>query len=890
MPEFENTELWLTTLARSASDETDPWATPRERLRSAFLDFRDKASLLAGEIHRDLSDFTVHDISHSDALWDIASRITGGDYALTPCEAFVLGGAFLVHDLGMGLAAYPGGLSSLKDRDEWADAVAYTFKGIYARTPQVEELRDPPEEVERLALAETLRGLHSEQAEQLVAITWEHAGETYHLLENADLRRGLGPIIGRVAHSHWWSVEKLAQEFTGLIGAPYGYPPDWTVDPVKLACLLRVTDASHLDTRRAPRFLRALRHPQGIAEEHWTFQEHLNPPVLRGDRLMFTSAHAFEVEEAAAWWLCFDHLQLIDRELRQVDALLADSNRERLAARSVIGADDAQRLSPLVPTEGWTPVDAKLKVGDVAELVRSLGGEQLYGQDATVPLRELIQNSCDAVRARRKLERRPDDWGSVTVRLFEDSQGHWIEVEDTGVGMSAHVLTDNLLDFGNSFWYSSRMKQELPGLAASGFEPVGRYGIGFFSVFMWGHRVSVTTRRFDQGFDDTLVLEFETGLDSRPILRKAANDEIVRDGGTRVRVQLRVPPYEVPDGLLQQQDLWELGEWGLPQLCSWLCPAVDVNLYAEESNGKELIVAANDWVRMDAAQLLKRVVGAGGNYLALRPQVSIAEAAENVRHLETDGEVVGRASIDGAIANLYTVNGRASGYSPGVVTSGGLRSSSLSGVAGILVGNSVRATRDASIPVVSNEDLREWASEQATLLANSISEPDESAILAKLVRRLGGDTGELPIAQRGTEWLSAKDIRELQELPNEVLLVDGPVEEIIRVRGLRNLSLHTNVFVTSISGVGLLHYGPHSSSSDWPQITPAPEVWYRREMLEGAVLEALAVAWGTTLEEIAQLTDYWGPESRSIGLADGQEVVLPVTVARNPLAVTGSQD
>jgi len=47
---------------------------------------------------------------------------------------------------------------------------------------------------------------------------------------------------------------------------------------------------------------------------------------------------------------------------------------------------------------------------------------------------------------------------------------------------------------GASYWNSSLLREEYPGLLARGFRALGRHGIGFFSVFIWGPRVTVTTR------------------------------------------------------------------------------------------------------------------------------------------------------------------------------------------------------------------------------------------------------------------------------------------------------------------------------------------------------------------------------------------------------------
>src|SRR5215469_9298985 len=117
-PDYELTRLWQTTLAAQINDQHE---IPRQVLNQGFRDLRERAKLIAGEILRDVPDFTTHDISHLDALWSLADRIAGRDFRLTPTEAFVLGGAFLVHDLAMGLAAYPKGIQELQQEDIWKD-------------------------------------------------------------------------------------------------------------------------------------------------------------------------------------------------------------------------------------------------------------------------------------------------------------------------------------------------------------------------------------------------------------------------------------------------------------------------------------------------------------------------------------------------------------------------------------------------------------------------------------------------------------------------------------------------------------------------------------------------------------------------------------------------
>jgi len=58
---FMDTKLWKSSLEPQLGDQQ---GGARERLRSEFLKFRERAATLTGEIKRDMPDFTVHDISH----------------------------------------------------------------------------------------------------------------------------------------------------------------------------------------------------------------------------------------------------------------------------------------------------------------------------------------------------------------------------------------------------------------------------------------------------------------------------------------------------------------------------------------------------------------------------------------------------------------------------------------------------------------------------------------------------------------------------------------------------------------------------------------------------------------------------------------------------------
>ena len=686
--DYTETSLFQRTLAAPRGQDKD--AAPRKRLRDALSGLRDRATVLAGEIDRDLPGLTVHDITHLDALWEMADLIAGPDYPLNPLEAFVLGGAFLLHDLGLGLAAWPGGRAELQKGAGWQDALSARLRKQLERAPTPEELASPPPEVEDTAIEERLRLLHAERAAQLAFATWSDpkGGTDYHLIDDPDLRLALGPLLGRIAHSHWWPVSRLPSEFGTVVGTLHDCPTSWTIDPLKVAVLLRTADAAHLDARRAPGFLRASRRPEGISRDHWLFQEHLLKPQLDAERLVYTTARPFPIEEVDAWWLCEETLRMVDRELHQVDSLLADLLRSRLLARGVAGVDNPSRLRKYIEVAGWSPVDARIHVSNVAELARKLGGEQLYGNDPIVPLRELIQNAADAVRARRLLENLPANWGRVTVRLGKDIQGWWLEVEDTGIGMSEAVLTGPLLDFGTTYWGSRLMREEHEGLWSKGFEPTGRFGIGFFSVFMWGHRVSITTLPYREAQRDTRVLEFRTGLAIRPVARPAQATEQLHEGGTRVCVWLNEEPDQ-EGGLLCPEGTATRAP-NLGALCAWLAPALDVDLYVNDRGRTRRVLAASDWLTIDAMALLQRVT------LRRLPELPDAEDFSSrlrvIRNIE--GDPVGRATIIPSHGGFFSAS------CEGVITVGGLRTAE-EAFAGILAGSAESVRRDWAQPLAT---------------------------------------------------------------------------------------------------------------------------------------------------------------------------------------------
>ncbi|MFT3888213.1 MAG: HSP90 family protein [Arachnia sp.] len=114
----------------------------------------------------------------------------------------------------------------------------------------------------------------------------------------------------------------------------------------------------------------------------------------------------------------------------------------------------------------------------------SLLGRHLYSRPQ-VFVRELLQNSVDAITARARAEGAADPaWG---VRIHgADGPGGEVVCEDDGVGMTVDEINEVLATVGRS---SKRDVFDLPVT-----DYLGQFGIGLLSCFMVTDEVVVTTR------------------------------------------------------------------------------------------------------------------------------------------------------------------------------------------------------------------------------------------------------------------------------------------------------------------------------------------------------------------------------------------------------------
>ena len=258
----------------------------------------------------------MHDLSHLDGLWTVASTIAGDEFKLNPLEGYLFGTAVLLHDAALCFEAYTGGQQAVRETVQWKDA--------YHRRQANQSVVD----TDAVDL-EALRNLHAMRAANLATEAWDTVDGPQYIIDDADLRTEYGSLIGEIASSHHWNIDHVTKRFS-IPRPPAAFlRQDWTIDSLVVACLLRVADAGHMDSSRAPTFLLKILEMNSISKAHWLAQNHLGQLTVNQNdpsQLVVASTAPFRESEASGWWVAFDLVAQLDKELRQCGTVMISAS------------------------------------------------------------------------------------------------------------------------------------------------------------------------------------------------------------------------------------------------------------------------------------------------------------------------------------------------------------------------------------------------------------------------------------------------------------------------------------------------------------------------------------------------------------------------------------
>ncbi len=153
-------------------------------------------------------------------------------------------------------------------------------------------------------------------------------------------------------------------------------------------------------------------------------------------------------------------------------------------------------------------------------------------------LRELISNASDAIdKVHFESLTNPDILGNdktFEIYLIPDKDAHTLTIKDNGIGMSRQEVIDNIgtiAKSGTQAFLEQLKKAKENDASVDDKELIGQFGVGFYSAFMVGEKVTIETRKAGE----EQATRWESAGDGSYTV-----EECEREGrGTTITIQLK---------------------------------------------------------------------------------------------------------------------------------------------------------------------------------------------------------------------------------------------------------------------------------------------------------------------------------------------------------------
>jgi hypothetical protein len=493
-------------------------------------------------------EYTEHDIKHSRNIIDLLGRFIPAETVakLNALELALLLLSALLHDAGM----------IVSDHEKHELLKNPDFISFCERQNAKHRLCERDTErgnvvrarvIEDGLLAEYIRSVHPERSGDYITSEVQHK----LVFQEVDLSQD----TAKLCESHGWGIK----ESLDIQNPDKSVHRIRTKNPINgtpvnlqyLACCLRLADIMDFDRSRTPASV--FEQIDFTDEKSWKeWNRHLQ---VRGWTVEEKEvAYSASCTHPAFYVAVHEFIGSVDRELTECRYLLDDAPA-KIAKRYRL------YLPHIVDRRLIKMRDKKYVAGDFRfqleyeEIMKLLMDKTLY-PDASIFLRELLQNSLDACRHMKGLYRDKDlrNYRSriVVWDQSDDVDNRRIVVQDNGVGMSLNIIKNFFVPIGKSYYRSMEFNAERERLAKKGIQidTCSYFGIGILSSFLVADKFDVETYRYGheplrvriEGQNKCFVIERlnEPKWDFfKPQAESEEEDGPPNRPGTRVTVHLR---------------------------------------------------------------------------------------------------------------------------------------------------------------------------------------------------------------------------------------------------------------------------------------------------------------------------------------------------------------
>ncbi len=489
-------------------------------------------------------EYTLHDMSHIDKMlealeWIIPSKTKD---VMSPADWLLIVLSIYFHDMGMLVTKRE---FELREKSEFPIFKKEITSGDAGADLQDKLAKMHSEKREKFLYQEFVRRNHAHRIRLWIeGKNSEHLGVSSEVIVEIDkLLKPLGTVFRRdlalICESH--HLDDLTDFNKYFVSKPYGNTNDETANLQYAAILLRTVDLLHITQDRTPSVAFNIINPlDPISQDEWAKQRAVRSvrPALGINKEGFPDASSpSDTIEIHASFNKKDGFFGLTSYLSYAESEMDKSYKASMIAQKTQGTKHHFPWRKVdqskIDTDGFLSRPFKFEL-DQHKILDLLIGHTLYN-DSSIVLRELIQNSLDAIRLQRLIDENQMAAGTVVVNW--DSMERTLSVSDDGTGMTQDTIESFFLKAGASSYQDPKFKEKHPN-----FSPISRFGIGILSTFMIADTVDVITFHPDEELARHISLRSVHGtylielLDKR---QKHKDFTLHKNHGTTVKLKVR---------------------------------------------------------------------------------------------------------------------------------------------------------------------------------------------------------------------------------------------------------------------------------------------------------------------------------------------------------------
>jgi len=473
-----------------------------------------KAAPLLERVPENMPEFTLHNANHSVHVIENMDKIIPCETLkqLNTIEISILIYAAYLHDIGM--------ISSSDERKQIVKTSEFkkhltSNEELYRKLEEAKNNSDYEVvlAIENKAFTDFLRKNHVQRAHKII--------DEYKLDSEISWKNiPYGNLVRAVCDSHELPVKALYNTKS--------WPNDTVVlnklvNVQYLAVIFRLADILDVDPERTPRHLFYYINPKDeVSIKEWKKHLSITGFQITPEKIKIVANCKHPEQE-----------RTLRKFIKEIDKEIEDSYRLVSSYRDNLEDKYILKLSEPVDAEihsiGYEYCDFRFEL-DYRRVLYLLMGEGLY-RNPIVALRELLQNSVDAVRYRESLEKREGNGYKPSIEV--SLRNNELIIEDNGIGMDEKIFKNYFMRVGRSYYQSLEFRQKNVDV-----DPVSEFGIGILSVFMVADKFTVESRRktFEEEFNPSEPIYFEIPTAYDYFIRKQSNRSKY---GTKITLYLK---------------------------------------------------------------------------------------------------------------------------------------------------------------------------------------------------------------------------------------------------------------------------------------------------------------------------------------------------------------